>query len=62
MGAKTLMRGGAIHSLDFRIRILDLRTDQPAAQVASNNFNPQSKIQNLKSSGTIGLQYFQSEI
>jgi hypothetical protein len=40
---------GATHNLDFRIRILDLRSDRPAAQLASNIFNPQSKFQNLKS-------------
>ena len=40
---------GAIHNLDFRIRILDLRTDCPTKQLAFNIFNPQSKFQNLKS-------------
>ena len=33
--------------MDFRFRILDLRTDWPATQLAYNIFNPQSKFQNL---------------
>jgi hypothetical protein len=41
----------AICNLDFRIRILGLRTGQPVTQLASNIFNPQSKFRNLKSGG-----------
>jgi len=40
---------GAIHNLDFRIRILDLRTDWPATQLDSDIFNPQSEIKIPKS-------------
>ena len=43
------MWGGVDHILDFGIWILDLKADPATTQLASNNFNPQSKIQNLKS-------------
>jgi hypothetical protein len=40
---------GAVHNLDFRILILDLKAAWPIKQFAFNIFNLQSKFQNLKS-------------
>jgi hypothetical protein len=39
---------GVMWILDFRILILDLRKNWPDRQLASNVFNPQSKIRNPK--------------
>ena len=49
MGAKTLMRGGAIHSLDFRIRILDFGFKSRSVNYTIGLQYFQSAIQNPKS-------------